>query len=171
MSPTNTSIQPVASPNEPILPDSTAVGVVLSIIAAIVVYSIRQYWEKKKLKRALIQEVSQMEGIEKCANHMEQIDPPAHDISPDDVPAAASIPTTVYESSAQKIGLLGGLLSGEELEQAIEFYSEVLRYRGIIAKIGDGQDVSDSDLEDLYDSISDLAERRSEIISNSSFDI
>lgn len=164
----------VAQANTGGLPNSTAVGVVISFVSAVLVYFARQIWEKRKLRRALLTEVQQMEGIKDCADQMNRIDePPGRQLQPDDVPAGNSIPTVVYESTAIKIGLLGGIFNSirgtSELENAVKFYSQVLRYKAIINSISNGGEVSNTDQEDLYDEIRNLSEWRQRIIDNGEF--
>lgn len=168
---------------------SLFVGVAVSFLSAILVYSARQVWEKQKLHSALLTEVSEMDGIETCADQMDRVSPPpARQLTADDVPAEDSIPTTVYSSTASRIGLLGGIFGGNELEGAVKFYSKVLRYKSIVREIGsqgrvviasndgDGNGensmpVSDSDQEDLYNKIGKLSDVRDEITSSGSFDV
>lgn len=152
------------------LPDSTLIGVMVSFVSAGLVYIFRQWWEKRKLKRALLTEVEQMDGLKECSKQMSRVgEPPERPIVSDDVPAPDSIPTSVYEQSTIKIGLLGGLLGQQELKGAVRFYSQALRYKGIIRKISDGKDVSDTDQEDLYDEISGLEDTRQQIIKDETF--
>ena len=156
------------------LPNSTLVGVLVSFASAILVYFARQTWEKRKLKRALLTEIEQMDGIKDCADQMNRInEPPGRQLRADDVPAGNSIPTVVYETSANRIGLLGGLFGSirgkSELENAVKFYSKVLRYKAIITSISNGSDVSNTDQEDLYDEIHALSQWRQRIIENSEF--
>lgn len=145
-------------------------GIAVSFVAAVLVYVVRQYWEGEKLRKALVKEVGQMEGIENCADHVEgRDDPSVRPFRPKDVPAAGSIPTIVYKKSALKLGLLGGLLGRHELEDAVDFYSKVMRYKSIIERISSGAEVSDPDQEDLYDSIEELSDDRNKIIEEDSF--
>ncbi|OIB56146.1 hypothetical protein BBD46_19250 [Natrialba sp. SSL1] len=135
-----------------------------------IVYAARQSWERKKLRRALLTEVKQMEGLEECADQMDRIDPPpGRQIQPDDVPAAGTIPTVVYESNAGKIGLLKGILGKNELEPVVRFYSKVLRYKSIINDIREDGKTSHADQEDLHDSINEISEMRTDIIESSEF--
>lgn len=172
---------------------SLFIGVVVSFLSAILVYLARQVWEKRKLKRALLTEIEEMEGIERCANQMNRVEsPPGRQLSADDVPAENSIPTTVYQSTASKVGLLGGVRDRGELEGAVKFYSKVLRYKSIISRIGrqghemvgesaeaaeaDGGTytripISDSDQEDLYNHIGKLKTVRERIIESKTFDV
>lgn len=183
----STTILQQAQSSSPML--SLFVGVAVSFLSAILVYSARQIWEKKKLHRALLTEVKEMDGIEICADQMERISPPpARQLSADDVPAENSIPTTVYSSTASRIGLLGGRFGGNELKGVVKFYSKVLRYKSIIREIGSqgriveannaGGDnggntmpISDSDQEDLYNKIGKLSSVRNKIIRSESFDV
>ena len=156
------------------LPDSTIIGVIVSFLSAILVYFARQLWEKHKLKRALLTEIDQMDGIKDCADQMDRVrQPPGRQLRSDDVPAAHSIPTVVYESSAINIGLLGGLINTlrgrTDLENAVRFYSKVLRYKAIINSISNDEDVSNTDQEDLYDAIGGLEQWRQRIIESSKF--
>jgi hypothetical protein len=175
MNSTTTAVTVVAQTGSGLgLPNSTAVGIVVTFVSALLVYSARQFWEKRKLKRALLTEVKHMKGIKECAKQMERIDePPGRQLRPEDVPAGDSIPTVVYEQSALKIGLLGSVLNrfrdNSELENAVKFYSQVLRYKAIINSISSGEEVSNTDQEDLYDSIEDVAATRNRIIECSKF--
>jgi hypothetical protein len=164
------------------------IGVAVSFSSALLIYIVRQFWERKKLYRALLTEVEEMKGIEACANQMERIEsPPSRQLSANDVPTENSIPTTVYESTTSKIGLLGGIRRNE-LKGAVQFYSMVLRYKSIIRQInrqephssndneGDSSQpiqspVSDTDQEDLYNKIGKLNTVRNRIIDSESFDV
>lgn len=152
------------------LPNTAVVGVIVSFASAMVVYAARQSWERRKLRRALLTEAQQMEGLEECANQMERISsPPGRQIQPDDVPAGGTIPTVIYESNAVKIGLLKGTLGKDELEPVVRFYSKVLRYKSIINDIRNEGQTSDADQEDLYDSVGEVAKQRNQIIEQSEF--
>jgi hypothetical protein len=152
------------------IPDTAVVGVVVSFASAMIVYAARQSWERRKLRRALLAEVEQMVGLEECSKQMDRIDPPpGREIQPDDVPAAGTIPTVIYESNAERVGLLRGALGKDELVPVVRFYSRVLRYKSIIADIHSNGKTSDADQEDLYDHIEDVAEERTHILENSEF--
>ncbi|WP_439026085.1 hypothetical protein [Haloarchaeobius sp. DT45] len=148
------------------VPDSTVVGVLVSFLAAVLVYAAKQNWERRKLKRALVTEIQEMEGIESCAKQMNRVSsPPTRQLSEDDVPSPGSIPTTIYESNALDIGLLGGFSNDDsELVEFVELYSQVLRYKAIIADIRSGGETSNSDQEDLYDNIGDVSEKRDDLL-------
>lgn len=152
------------------LPDSTLVGIFASVGAALIVYTARQGWERRKLRKALLTEVEEMKGIQRCANRMEEIskDPSSRTLQPDDVPSPDSIPTIMYENNAGQIGLLGSFFRTEVLEEVVEFYSEVARYKSIIADVRK-EEASVADQENLYDNISEIATKRNEIIKMDSF--
>ncbi|MHC3439524.1 hypothetical protein ACYJ1Y_15890 [Natrialbaceae archaeon A-gly3] len=152
------------------IPDSTVVGVIASFASAMIVYAARQSWERTKLRRALLTEVNQMEGIKECADQMARVnEPPGRQLRPDDVPAEGTIPTGVYESNTGNIGLLRGIIGKDELESVVEFYSKVLRYKSIIREIKKDGFVSNSDQEDLYDSIQSVEEQREQIVESDQF--
>jgi len=152
------------------IPNTAVGGVVVSFASAMVVYAARQSWERRKLRRALLTEVEQMEGLGDCSDQMDRIDPPpGRQIKPDDVPASGTIPTVVYESNAGNIGLLRGYFAKDELEPVVRFYSKVLRYKSIINEIRSEGETSDAGQEDLYESIGDIAEQQKEIIEQSEF--
>ncbi len=111
-----------------------------------------------------------MNGIKKCADQMDGIstDPSSRPLQPDDVPAPNSIPTVVYENNTGQIGLLGSFFNTKELEEVVEFYSKVMRYKSIIEDVRN-EEVSDADQEDLYDDIEDISLRRNQIIDSNSF--
>lgn len=165
---------------------SLFVGVAVSFLSAVLIYIVRQSWERRKLHKALLTEVEAMEGIDICAEQMQRIDPPpARQLTADDVPAAGSIPTSVYEGSSSRLGLLGSPIRRAELAGVVKFYSKVLRYKSIIQKIGDSRaeeadnnggnlrinPVSDSDQEDLYNQLPKLQTIRSRILESRSFDV
>jgi hypothetical protein len=152
------------------LPDSTLIGIAASVGAALIIYTARQVWERRKLRKALLAEVEQMKGIKKCADRMREIstDPSSRALQPDDVPAPDSIPTVIYENNAGQVGLLGSFFDTEELEKVVKFYSKVLRYRSIIRDVRDGE-ASGADQEDLYDDIREVSNERNQIMDSSSF--
>lgn len=152
------------------LASSPLAGVIVSFVSALGVYAARQSWERKKLRRALLTEISQMNGLNECANQMNRISgPPGRSIKPDDVPAPGSIPTTIYESNAGNIGLLSGLREPRQMEEVVSFYSKCLRYKSIIADIRSDGDTSDTDQEDLYDHIEEVREHQKKIIERGGF--
>ena len=128
---------------------------------------------------ALLTEVEEMEGLQSCADQMGRVDaPPTRQLSADDVPAENSIPTTIYNTTASQIGLLGGIGNRNQLKGVVKFYSKVMRYKSIIRKIGDSEHdedgispVSDSDQEDLYNKIGALSRVRNKIIQSESFNV
>jgi len=159
-----------ASSASPILPDSTLIGIAASVLAALIVYTARQVWERRKLRKALLTEVESMKGIKDCADRMEEIsmDPSSRPLQAADVPSPDSIPIVMYKSNSGQIGLLGSFRGTEELEEVVKFYSNVIRYRSIIRDVKN-REASDSDQEDLYDEIGDVSKKRNQITNSNSF--
>lgn len=143
------------------------VGVLITFLAGISVYFVRQLVERLKLRKALQVEIQQMSGIKQCAESMQRINfqPSSRNLQPDEVPPAGAIPTVVYESNAGRLGLL----SASELNDIVAFYSKVLHYKAIIAAVRREEGVPNPDQKDLYNSIGDLQEQRNGITSDVSF--
>lgn len=139
------------------VPEWVSIAVTL-LSGGIVAYGIRQFWSGYKLKKALKSEIHSMKGLENCMNSMvsRQTSPSNKPLTPSDVPPVGSIPTNIYEAN---IGQLGLLRRGD-LSKIVEFYSDVLRYKAIIASVRAGEDIPEADENDFYTSIQSLEERR-----------
>ncbi len=112
-----------------------------------------------------------MDGLKQCANQMNRVSEPAsRDLKPEDMPATGTIPTVIYENNAGNVGLLKTWRNPAELSDVVSFYSEVLRYKSIIQRIGEGEEVSNTNQEDLYDHIETISEVRYRIVENEEFE-
>ena len=141
----------------PTVPASVSIAVTL-LGGGILAYGVRQVWSGHKLKKALKAEIRSMKGLENCKNSMNSRKSPPSDkpLSPSDVPPSGSIPTTIYESNVAQLGLL----RRKDLEDMVEFYSDVLRYKSTITAVRAGEDIPEPDQKDLYESIDALEHRR-----------
>jgi len=149
---------------------STTVPAWISIAATllgggILAYAVRQVWSGHKLKKALKAEIQSMKGLKNCKNSMNsrKSSPSDKPLSPPDVPPAGSIPTTIYESNVDRLGLL----CRQDLTDVVGFYSDVLRYKAIITAVRSGEEIPEADQKDLYDSISSLEHRRQSLFGKS----
>ncbi|WP_331234853.1 hypothetical protein [Natronorarus salvus] len=151
------------------LPDSTAVGIIVTFLSAILLYFVKQEWEKRKMRKALLIEVKNMKGLAQCADSMDRINkPPGYTIKPKDVPAPGTIPTIVYEANAGELGVFQWF-SNQELSTIMQFYSDVMVYKSIIHEIKSNGTVSDSDQGDLYNHIRGVSDQRDQIMESSQF--
>lgn len=139
------------------IPDWLSIAVTL-FSGGVGAYLLKQLIERRKLKRGLQSEISYMNGLETCKRSMESRDhkPSNQELSPNEVPPVGTIPTQIYE---QNVGRLG-ILKSDDIEKIIQFYSQVLYYKAVIADIRGGVEVPDPDQDDLYDSIPDLETKR-----------
>lgn len=58
----------------------------------------------------------------------------------------------IYEENVERLGLL----RRKDLKKIVGFYSDVLRYKSIISAVRAGEEIPESDQNDLYDTISKI---------------
>ncbi|MEZ3144991.1 hypothetical protein [Halobaculum sp. MBLA0143] len=130
---------------------------VLATLAAggIAVYA-RYRLKKYRIEKGIKSEIAQMEGVKRCKSMMEERDrsPTDTDLEPSELPPPQSMPTNIYESNTDKIGMMSNV------ERVISFYTELLRYKAIIKRVREGEEVPKADQEDLYDRIGSLEDER-----------
>lgn len=157
VTPVGPTVQPATDQSTSGLPEwfKIAATVVGSGVGA---YLLRQLVERVKLKKALKSEIQRMEGLKKCANSMSDRNKPSAstDIAPKEVPQEGSIPTRVYENNLQRLGLL----SSDEINKIVDFYSDVLRYKSTMSRIRKGEDVPEPDQNSLYEDINGVEKKR-----------
>ena len=133
-----------------------SLGIFATLLSGVVVYAVRQRHERLKLEKALRTELEHMSGLEECADSLNRSSPP---INADEVPPGKSISTSVYDANAARLGLL----KSEDLTEVVEFYSKLVRYKGIMDSIR-SDNVLEADENDLCDSISDVESKRQTLI-------
>ena len=136
---------------------------VIGIIGSYILYRNRLRNNRQKLKRALAFEVSQMKKLNEAADTLEGLSspPPESRLSASKVPPAEAFPTEVYESNTSDLGLL----TDQELKDVVDFYTSMLRYKGIIDALRkDPEEVPMPDHETIADSIPELSQERDELI-------
>jgi len=153
-----------------------AVGNLFLLIASVIgvagsyaLYRNKQRNSRQKLKRALAFEVNQMGKLDQAAETLTGLSesPPASRLSASQIPPAEAFPTAVYQSNASDLGLL----SEDELESVVDFYTSMLRYKGIIEALrADPDDVPMPDHEEIHDSIPKMAAKRRELLEKLGFE-
>lgn len=128
------------------------------------VYIARQLWERRKLRTALKAEIQSMNGLETCSAALQSRtrSPSNEPLKPSEVPPSGTIPTMIYESNINRLGLL----KSDELADIVEFYSQVLHHKAIIDAIRQDENVPEPDQEDLYDSVTTLEVHRQQLFSD-----
>jgi hypothetical protein len=132
---------------------------VIGVVGSFLLYLKRRYDSRKKLKRALATELRGMEQIPEIANNLQSLSnaPPESRLSASSVPPAETFPTTVYEENASDLGLL----SEEDLNEVVEFYSELLQHKGTIEGVrNDPEEVPMPDHQKIVDEFPDLVDKR-----------
>ncbi|UTF52787.1 hypothetical protein [Natronosalvus rutilus] len=126
-------------------------------------YLVRQQVERKKLLRALKSEIRGMSGIETCKDTMNARGKPSAStedyLKPKEMPPTESIPTLVFESNVDNIGLL----KPNDIQKIVGFYTKVLNYKGIISSVRSGDSIPEVDQNELWDEIEDLADDRNSL--------
>ncbi|WP_152421225.1 hypothetical protein [Natronolimnohabitans innermongolicus] len=123
-------------------------------------YIVKQRVERIKLKRALKSEIRGMNGIETCKDTMNSRGKPSAStedyLKPKEMPPTESIPTLVFESNVNNIGLL----KSDDIQKVVQFYTKALNYKGIISSVRADDDIPEVDQNELWDEIEDLANER-----------
>lgn len=142
------------------IPSWVPIAVTL-LSGGLVVYIVRQIWERRKLQDALKTEIRSMKGLETCSTAMQSRtrSPSNEPLKPSDVPPSGTIPTIIYESNISRLGLL----KSDELTDLVEFYSQVLHHKAIIDAIRQDEDVPEPDQEELYDAVTALEQQRQQL--------
>jgi hypothetical protein len=132
---------------------------VIGVAGSFLLYQKRRSDSREKLERALATEVGGMEQIPKTASTLQSLsnEPPESRLSASSIPPAETFPTTVYEENASDLGLL----SEEDLNEVVEFYSELLQHKGIIEGVrNDPEEVPMPDHEKIVQEFPDLVDKR-----------
>ena len=136
--------------------DGVSLGIFATLLSGVVVYAVRQHYERRKLEKALRTELEHMTGLEECADSLERSSSP---LNPDEVPPGQSISTSVYDANAARLGLL----NSEDLTEVVEFYSKLARYKAVMDSVRSGE-VLEADEDDLCDSIGEVESKRQTLI-------
>lgn len=99
----------------------------------------KQHRRAKRLRKSIYTEVKANSGdIESAASRLEIVDPTGNDVT---VPKLR-VATTVYESSARSLGLL----SSEEIEAVVRYYSLCRRFQRVVVNLKESNEVTTSNV-------------------------
>lgn len=136
---------------------------ILGVFGSYFLYTKRRADSRNSLRRALAQELYQLEQINDASQNLQNLSngPPGNRLSSSSVPPSEVFPTTVYEANAANLGLL----PDQELEKVVDFYTTLLQHKGIIQGIRDGnRDVPMPDHEKIVDEFPELVEKRETLL-------
>ena len=150
--------------------DDPATGNLFLLIASVIgvagsyfLYIKRRRDSRRKLKRALVTELNGMENLQDTADTLNSLSerPPSARISSSKVPPAESFSTTVYVENSTNLGLL----SDDNLEGVVAFYTELNKHKQIIQGIReDPEGVPMPDHQTLYEDFTDLPDQRTALL-------
>lgn len=145
----------------------TWLGFAVTLIASVGVYLFRRRQQKTKLRRALISELKEqdLDQVIKAVNSSESAVPPddngeSPELDPSELPPAGTLPTQIYTSNAGNLGIL----SQDEVDDIVSYYSGLLTQKAIINSIRSDEEPMTADQKELRDKISDLEDKRSSLI-------
>lgn len=145
----------------------TWLGFVVTLIASVGVYLFRRRKQKTKLRRALISELKEqdLDQVIKAVNSSESAVPPddngeSPELDPSELPPAGTLPTQIYTSNAGNLGIL----SQDEVDDIVSYYSGLLTQKAIINSIRSDEEPMTADQKELRDKISDLEDKRSSLV-------
>ena len=103
---------------------------IIGVVGSYLLYLHRRKDRRQKLKRALAFEICEMNQLTQASNTLEGLTepPPSSRLSASKIPPADAFPTTVYESNTSDLGLM----SDDELQSVVNFYTSILQYKGVI---------------------------------------
>lgn len=148
----------------------TWIGFLVTLIASFGVLVARTWSRRKRLRRALTEEINN-QNISRIVESVDSdLDTELADNDNDNgyqvdasqLPPASSIPTQLYESSAVNIGILPSV----EISRLVSYYSLLTTQKGIIQSIRSSEEVAYADKRELCENISDLEQMRSDVLSD-----
>jgi hypothetical protein len=145
----------------------TWLGFVVTLITSVGVYLLRRSQQKTKLRRSLVSELEEqdLDRVIKAVNSSESAVPPddngeSPELDPSELPPAGTLPTQIYTSNAGSLGIL----SQDEVDDIVSYYSGLLTQKAIINSIRSDNGSMAADQKELRDKITDLEDKRSSLV-------
>lgn len=145
----------------------TWIGFIVTLIASFGVLHVRRERRKTKLRRALIGELKHqdLDRVVKAVNASEAAVPPGEskenpDLDPSALPPSGTLPAQIYTSNTGNLGIL----SKDEVDATVSYYSTLLTQKAIIQAIRSGDGVVAADQKELRNTISGLEDDRCDLV-------
>lgn len=145
----------------------TWIGFLVTLIASFGALYLRRERQKTKLRRALVAELEQqdLDHIINTVTAAEEAVPPGEsseppDLDPAELPPAGTLPTQIYTSNTGNLGIL----SEDEVEDTISYYSTLLMQKAIIRAIRSGDGAVTADQKELRETVPDLEDDRTDLV-------
>lgn len=142
---------------------------IIGVVGSYLLYLNRRKDRREKLKRALAFEISEMDQLPQASDTLEGLSeaPPSSRLSASKIPPAEAFPTTVYESNTSDLGLM----SDDELESVVDFYTSMIQYKGVIDAVrADAENTPMPDHETIVTAIPQMATQRNEVLQTLGYD-
>lgn len=141
-------------------------GFAATLIASFGVWYLSKRNRKKRLRKALVAELSHQElgriveslGIEGPVDSEEGQS--EYEVEGSELPPAGAFPTTVYQSNAGNLGEL----PSDEVEDVVEYYSSLESQKAIIQAIRNNEEVLSADKRDLHNEMPELSSDRDKLV-------
>lgn len=145
----------------------TWIGFMATLIASFGVLHVRRERQKIKLRRALIAELEQhdLDRVITAIRTSEAAVAPGEinenpELEPAELPPAGTLPTQIYTSNTGNLGIL----SKNEVNDIVEYYSTLLMQKSIIQTIRSGDGAVAADRKELRDSFPSLDDDRLDLV-------
>jgi hypothetical protein len=145
----------------------TWLGFLITLIASFGVYVYRRKQQKTKLRRSLTSELEQqdLDQVINAVNSSESAVPPDDkgeipELDSSELPPAGTLPTQIYTSNAGNLGIL----SQDEVDDIVSYYSGLLTQKAIIESIRSDNEAMTADQKELRNKITDLEDERSSLV-------
>jgi hypothetical protein len=145
----------------------TWIGFLVTLIASFGALYLRRERQKTKLRRALVAELEQqdLDRVISTVTAAEEAIPPGEpsespDLDPAELPPAGTLPTQIYTSNTGNLGIL----SEDEVEDTVSYYSTLLTQKAIIRTIRSGDGAVAADQKELRETVPDLEDDRTDLV-------
>lgn len=145
----------------------TWLGFFVTLIASFGALYLRRESQKTKLRRALVAELERQDlnRVINTVTAAEEAVPPGEpsespDLNPAELPPAGTLPTQIYTSNTGNLGIL----SKDEVDDTVSYYSTLLTQKAIIRAIRSGDGAVAADQKELRDTVPALEDDRSDLV-------
>lgn len=158
--------------NSPVFTDITTgalLGFAATMIAAFGVWYLNKRNRRNSIRKAIVAELEkQEEELDRIIESLGMDGPidaddgaDSYEIDSSDLPPSGSIPTTVYHSNAANLGEL----PGGEVEEIVDYYSNLNKQIAIIEAVRKDEDVLPADKRSLHTEMPKVGTDRTDLVS------
>lgn len=145
----------------------TWLGFIVTVATGLLVLYLRREHRKTNLRRSLIAELEQqdLDRVIAAVHASESAVPPDDsmeptELEPPELPPAGTLPTQIYTSNAANLGIL----SEQEVQDTVEYYSTLLTQKAIVRAIRSGDGSMVADQKELRETVPELEDDRTSLV-------